>query len=449
MLLDHHYQLLTAYVDGELTSHQRRQVDRLLECSVEARRLLQQLQRDAQALRNLPVPSFPEDLSERVLYSIREQRLVPGRSRTAKLAAASPWMGTIASFAAAASLLLILGAASYLYFAVSSTNPTKSETARNEEGSRTPISPPDRAPFPPVGEEPPRKVPHEAEQPEERSKPTSVVQPPAIVKNNDEGTKRNPTEKSNPIPKEETTLTERLEMFQLDRAADTLPVVIKVRELTQATKRQSFLDELRKDSSFRIEFPCKHGTKAFERVRNAAQTIRLGLIVEKQAQERIKMKWHTNYVLYVENVTPEELTRFLHQVGEEDLKLSAGKTAEEHIDRLVLTRMTDKQRKELSTLLGIDPITSIPSSKGPLGTDPSKPLSDQTAQQLGLALAGQGIPRPGTGNATVKPPERFALVLAYNPVRPAPGSKEIKLFLDSRKPARPGALHVLLVLRSS
>jgi hypothetical protein len=87
-------------------------------------------------------------------------------------------------------------------------------------------------------------------------------------------------------------------------------------------------------------------------------------------------------------------------------------------------------------------------SSAPLGVDVTRPLNEQTATQVTRSLEGQGG-RPDTGKPAVKAPERFALALAYNPVRPRSGSPEVKRFLDSRKPVRPGAVQVLLVLRGA
>jgi hypothetical protein len=68
---------------------------------------------------------------------------------------------------------------------------------------------------------------------------------------------------------------------------------------------------------------------------------------------------------------------------------------------------------------------------------------------VGRSLAGQGgAPRPEPGKPSAKPPERFALVLAYNTVRPSTGSDEIKHFLETRKPLRSGTIRALLVLRN-
>lgn len=444
---DRHRQLLTAYVDGELSARQRRHVARLLQRSPQARQLLQQLQRDARSLRHLPQPQLTVDLSAPVLRAIRERRLTPGQRRSASTSTSPAWMGPLASYAAAAAVLFLLGVASYLYFAASFAPPAKPEIARVPSESFVPLPRLD----PEVSSSEKRDKPRSVSANTPRPKPdaNAVVKSPEPGKK-DEQPKPSGSDKPPTPPKEETVLTERLEMFQLDLVPDTLPVVVKVGDLDQEARRKELLAELRKDSNFRIELPCKHGTKAFERVQQAARTLHLGLIVEKQAQERIKLKWRTNYVLYIENLTPEELTRLLRQIGGEDRKMSGGKATETQIDRLVLTRMTARQRKDLSTILGLDPTVTVPAATGPLGTDPRKPLADVTAQQLALALAGQGgTPRPEAGKTPEKPPEQFALVLAYNPVRPAPGSAEIKRFLDSRKPTRPGTVRVLLVLRGS
>jgi hypothetical protein len=113
--------------------------------------------------------------------------------------------------------------------------------------------------------------------------------------------------------------------------------------------------------------------------------------------------------------------------------------------------MGPDDRKELSELLSIDPKQVQSTKPGtPLNVDIHKPLSETTAEQVAQSLAGQGgTPRPEPSKPAVKPPEHLALVLAYNPVRPRPGSVEIKRFLDNRKPPRSGAIQVLLVLRDT
>lgn len=450
MLRDRYQQLLTAYVDGELSSRQRRHVARLLRRSPEARQLLQQLQADAHSLRQLPKPPLPEDLSNPVLRRIAERRLAPGQRRIVQAAPANMWLGPLASWAAAAAVLFLLGIASYLYFAASLDQPAKVEMSQKQTES------PHHSPPSTVRQLPTTAAEHESRIVKNGTKTTDRKAPKAengtqLVdsrKHHGDKAKLSAPDKPPTPPKQDTALTERVEMFPLDRVPDLLPAIFQVSDLDRDPTRKQFLAELGKDSDFRIELPCPNGTKALERVEKAARSLHFGLLIDKQAQERIKQKWRTSYALYIEDVTLEELTRFVQQIGVEDRKRATGKPAEAMIDRLVLTRLTGRHRKELGTLLGVDPALVAPTATGPLGADPRKPLSDATARQIGQALAGQGgTPRPKSDKPAAKPLEHTALVLVYNPARSSSGSDEIKHFLESRKPPRAGTLRILLVLR--
>jgi hypothetical protein len=446
MLSDRFCQLLTAYVDGELNSRQRRHVARLLSRSPEARQLLKQLQADARALRHLPRPVLTTDLAGPILRTIAERRLTPGQRPFAKPSSATSWLGPLASWATAATVLCILGTASYLYFAASLDRPSKPELTLSQPELPDPSPQPELLAPPTAVDDTPRTVFHE--------RSSSKIDHSQSVKSAEVVAERSakPTPKVPDLPqapsKDESALTDRLEMFQLDRVPDILPVVVKVSDLEREPTRKQLIAELQKDSDFRMELPCQNGTKAFDRVQKAAQTLHFTLILDKQAQERIKSKWRTNYVLYLENVTPEELTRFVQQIGVEDRKSAAGKAAEMRIDRLVLTRMSAQHRKELSTLLGVDPTTTSPRATQAVVVDSRKTPSDSTAKQGKQGSAGPGSgPKSQSNKSTPKPSEHLVLVLPYNPVRPSPGSEEIKRFLEERKPARAATIRVLLVLR--
>src|SRR5438270_11816665 len=79
MLPEQDRELLTAYVDGELTTRQRRSLMRRLRRSTEARELLRRLQEDARELHELPYPSLVPDFSDRVLQTIGQKGLRPPR----------------------------------------------------------------------------------------------------------------------------------------------------------------------------------------------------------------------------------------------------------------------------------------------------------------------------------------------------------------------------------
>ena len=119
------------------------------------------------------------------------------------------------------------------------------------------------------------------------------------------------------------------------------------------------------------------------------------------------------------------------------------------VEVVVFNSMTDADREELCKLLGVKAKKlPDPQGTGPLGVDVRKPLSEKTGDDIAKSLTGQGgVPRPEPGKTMTKPPERLALAMPYNPVRPRPDSPEIKRFLAARKPPRPGTVHVLLVLR--
>ncbi len=80
-----------------------------------------------------------------------------------------------------------------------------------------------------------------------------------------------------------------MEMFRFREVEAILPVVLKVHDLDQEAVREDSVAELRKDTNFRLELPCQNGTKAFEHVQTAARTLNLGLLIEKRAQDRLKM----------------------------------------------------------------------------------------------------------------------------------------------------------------
>ncbi len=110
MLSEEVRQLLAAYVDGEVSARQRKQVDRLMRKSAEARALLDQLQRDSGELRALQRQKLPQDFSLQVLRDIAEKKLQPAPPPAPKPFPA--WLGG----GVAAAVLLCVATASFLFF---------------------------------------------------------------------------------------------------------------------------------------------------------------------------------------------------------------------------------------------------------------------------------------------------------------------------------------------
>src|SRR4051812_11876856 len=112
MLAEKELELLTAYVDGELSARRQRLVLKLLRKSPEARAFLGKLQQDSDALLELPPPPSTPDVTLSVMQAIGQRRLSPG-GRPARPAGTVPLWRVAA---AAAAVLLLAGAGSFLFF---------------------------------------------------------------------------------------------------------------------------------------------------------------------------------------------------------------------------------------------------------------------------------------------------------------------------------------------
>lgn len=430
MLTDRLRQLLTAYVDGELSARQRRAVQRLLRRSAEARELVQKLQCDAEQLRHLPRKNLAADFGSQVLLAITEQGLEPVRRPRMRTPATIPsWLG----LAVAASVLLVISAGSYLYFVASSAQNTSTAGNGNRTGAEESPAP-SRAPGDPstlARDSLPAPLPDRAVRPDPRPDPLVQKAVP------DEG----PPETPQPNRDPDTILTTpnpKMELFP--QIADTrLALILSLGQLDQPQPRKELADELQKDTAYRIELACQEGSKAMDQLRTAFQAQGIRLVIDQVAQNRLKAKLRTSYALYVENVKPDEVSRILSRLGEEDKKAKPRR----QFDQVVLQRMTPEDHKEVAKLLGVGP-----KPKSPRDVDLHQPLSKTTADQVEQALKGQGV-RPAPGKPAAKPGERLAVVVPYNPVRPPAASPQVKQFLDSRKERLPNTVQLVLVLRGN
>ena len=115
-------------------------------------------------------------------------------------------------------------------------------------------------------------------------------------------------------------------------------------------------------------------------------------------------------------------------------------------------QLTDAERDHLYRLAGFVPPTDgeISDHIPPGLRRVVNRLSDADRKELSdvLHVEARAL-QPGAGKG--RGAERLALAVTYNPEqgRPRPNSPEVKRYLDNRRPARPGALQVLLVLREA
>ena len=110
MLSERDLQLLTAFVDGELTKRQRKVVLRLLHRSSEARSVLQDFQEAAHRIQELPPRKLGDDFAQQVLRAITDRGLQP--TSDPKVKRVRDW-SRLARIAVAASIVIGFGLAVY------------------------------------------------------------------------------------------------------------------------------------------------------------------------------------------------------------------------------------------------------------------------------------------------------------------------------------------------
>src|SRR5207249_5901759 len=129
----------------------------------------------------------------------------------------------------------------------------------------------------------------------------------------------------------------------------------------------------------------------------------------------------TTYVVYAENLRPEELTAILHQVGHTD----AGSA--------LLNPMSGQDRDRLAKMLGV-PVARLEPLKGPAIALREPPIHDPGGPQGKEDRKAGPAPKEAGG---------FAVVLAQGG---AGNPAEVRRFLNSRRTYRPGTVQVYLVL---
>jgi hypothetical protein len=206
-----------------------------------------------------------------------------------------------------------------------------------------------------------------------------------------------------------------MEVFQPRSADLAVPFLFKLRDLSQDKGRQALVQELSHSGGFYVEILCREGTVAFPRLQAALKAGGINLLIDQGAASRLKQpEFKTNYLVYLEDVTAEELAKLLEPLGQEEPKKD--KDAKKppvaqfsgNDPNLILCPLTSEHRRKLGAFLGVDPRSAAASGKSS---------------------------------------EHLAVAMAYSPSAPRPQSAEVKRFLESRKAPRKGSLQVMLVLR--
>jgi hypothetical protein len=366
-----HLQLLTAYVDGELDARQRKLVERLLAKSEEARLLLAKLESDSKELRDLPRHDAPTTLTDLVMETVSEVGM-PAPLPVAPAAAASPnlipvWLG----LALAACVLLAVTLGTFILAGALLTKPG-AEVAK---------------PSQPVGIE---KQPEQAPAPQLDPLVADLVSGAA-------------SKFADKVPNKDVGM--RLVLSELH---------------DEAVQKRLAL-ELQKQAGMWVDVPATSTVKAVERVTEALQKSGFKVLAKKEAKAAEGKK----YLLYAENVRPEELARIFEQLA---IAAPAART----VEQVVVKSMTKDDHETLAAALNV-------------------PSKDVTPQKLGgnmvdipILVDGGPPPKDNVGR-TGKPLERYALLLPLGSGNPA-NSPELKQFLQERQAQNRGAFQIVLII---
>jgi hypothetical protein len=389
MLPDRYTELLTAYVDGDLSARQRRAVLKLLHRSSEARLLLKELQENAHALQNLPARKLNPDFADSVLREIQVRGLQPGVAPPSPVPVTR--FPTWARYAAAAAVLAMTAFGGYLLF-------TANDSDKPGPG--------------PIAQDSPKPTPSPTPAPSPKEiKPT---QPPT----------------GNPSPKPpvfDKKITPDPMVAQLIAGAFTDYTLNDLRLMPKQFGDPAMKTMLAK------EFDKNKSAVHLEwQAQNAGRTTKL-LYAELQKQTRVLIDKHTEdllkakkvnpkmtFLVYAENLKPDELSSILRK--------GDGQGG----DNILVSPLTNDHRLKLSNLMGKEK-EKLPFLWNPIEGPAPKVKNDKSD--------------------TITPfnSDALAVVMALDNADPKARSAQVAEFfrLKSLRTPRPGTLQVMLLIQSA
>jgi hypothetical protein len=425
MVTEAERELITAAVDGELSADRQAAFHRLLAESVAALGLYQLLCRDRERLRDLPRAAAPPALGDRVMGRVRGagRPVVPSRR-------ADPfWRPAWVPLGVAASLLLIVGGASFTYFQ------SRAFSARtSEQVHALPKVPPHLESTPDPG--PVALSPVPAPNREVTPLPRSAARE---VARNLPPTARTPVEVA-PTPRA-SRITDVLtspvgsEAAPFSAVQVRLPLLLPLADLDGEDGRRRIAGELVGDPAFRIDLFVSDPNRAADGLMAAAKRSGVSLGIDAVAHERLKKRLPFGWAVVTDALTPAEIAGWLAAAR-------ADADAAPAVPRLAgavhVIPAGPVEQKEWRELTGAEPAWTK-SAKADAPSQP-KPVTAGTADQVAGAL------QKGPAGKV----ERPALLVTYLPREGrvnAAFSREAKLFTERTAERRPNAVPVVIVVR--
>jgi hypothetical protein len=314
MLSDQVIELLTAFVDGELSQRQRKAVMRLLHRSSEAREILRQLQENAHRLKQLPRHKVEPSLVTDVLQAIAEVQAQP-KQPTLKIGRRR-WLPYVAASMAAS---LLIGMISFLYW----KNMIEQDNGPKEE------------PFIAKIETPEKKI---------EPQPT-------------------------PAPRKPNPLVDQMVKGTfgefIRQVPDDVPFSATFAELQNAKKDQ-LARELKNEKEVRFDITVKNNPDALVRLKDVLRDRKIDLVTDASAAKALKDKKQekVEYLVFAENLTTDELTKLMGELSQNYVvgMNNNQKMVASPYKRVTVTPIAKDDKQKLTKLLG-EPTDAKPDPK--------------------------------------------------------------------------------------
>src|SRR5262249_4658233 len=105
--------------------------------------------------------------------------------------------------------------------------------------------------------------------------------------------------------------------------APNLSLIRTLQELRQTEQAGPLLSKLKRDDAVHVHMLCRDPGKGLHQLRDVLTARGVQLIVDYEAQVRLNdraLSTRTTFVLYTENVTPDEMLAVVRELGQKDLK---------------------------------------------------------------------------------------------------------------------------------
>jgi hypothetical protein len=218
-----------------------------------------------------------------------------------------------------------------------------------------------------------------------------------------------------------------------------LPLFLDPRNLESSP----LLEHLQRDSLHYLDLACQESWKALERLQAACQASGIRLRIDAEVKQVLAKKGPARYMIYLENVSPNQVARLLEALQAEEKKADDKRKGDTQFTSLMVQPLDRDGRQRLAEALGV-PLSQLP----PVTAKKGNAATKDGAAAPPAADGQRGTQSQGGQGSQGKGQRPDGVVLLYYPSRTwHPLSSEARQFFDHQRAWRPEAVHVVILLR--